>query len=182
MRTTTTVLLICLTTAFSWQAPRWQDPRPARPQDPKPASKQAEQGKPEGSEREPAAKEKQIPGKPKRHRFEGVYKLKRRFINGVRDEKPSKGYLAITGRHLLLHLASDGPNKRYKLVHSGVREWREMPKGIETTARLETYTDDGGKLHFVKDGARELRRIEPIHGGLRVMQGLRTWLEFERIE
>ena len=44
------------------------------------------------------------------------------------------------------------------------------------------YTDSGGDLHFVKDGDQEVRKIQKMMGGLRVLQGDRTWLEFERIE
>ena len=43
-------------------------------------------------------------------------------------------------------------------------------------------TDSSGELHFVKDGDQEVRKIQKMMGGLRVLQGDRTWLEFERIE
>lgn len=165
MRTTTTVLLLCLTAGMSWQDPK---PAPKKPNEKAPA-KQA-----------PAQKE--IPGTPKRHAYEGVYKLTGRVINGVPDAKPSKGYMALTGRHLFLNLASSGPEKDHPLVNSGVREWRPVKDGIRTTARLDWYTDSAGDLHFVPDGKQEIRNIVPIHGGLRVVQGLRTYLDFERIE
>lgn len=163
MRTTTTVLLICLTTVMSWQ-----DPKPAKAQDPK---------KPEAT-----SKPAKVPGRPKRHRYEGVYKLKRRVMDGIPDDKPSRGYLAITGRHLFLNLASSGPEKDHPLVHAGVREWRPAQDGLRTTARLDFFSDSAGDLHFVEDGKQEVRRIQEMRGGLRVLQGQRSWLEFERVE
>jgi hypothetical protein len=192
MRTTSTLLLLCLTAGVSLQDPKpapqtapqqdpQQDPQQNPQQDPQPGAKPA----PKPAGQQPArteASQKPIPGKPKRHPYEGVYKLTRRVINGIPDAKPSKGYLALTGRHLFLNLASSGPEEQHPLVHSAVREWREVRDGMRTTARLDWFTDSEGDLHFAADGKQEVRRIEPIHGGLRVMQGLRTYLEFERIE
>ena len=131
--------------------------------------------------RSPAARD-DVPGAPEKHALEGVYKLKGRVINGVRDRKPSKGYLAITGRHLLLNLASPGLREDRPLVHAGVREWREVEGGLRTTSRLDFFSDGAGDLHFVRDGKQELRKLVPMVGGLRVLQGQRTWLEFERVE
>ena len=169
MRTTVGLLLLCLPLVAAWQ-----DPEPAKP------------GKPAASAQGPAAKNEAakhaVPGRPARHPLEGVYRLTGRVIDGVADRKPSKGYLAITSRHLLLSLASTGPNRKHPLVHAGVREWRPAEQGMRTTARLEYYTDSGGDLHFVKDGDQEVRKIQKMMGGLRVLQGDRTWLEFERIE
>lgn len=143
-----------------------QDPRPSTM--PKPPA--------------PAAEQSPVPGRPKRHAFEGVYRLTGRVMNGIRDDKPSKGYLAITSRHLFLNLAAAGPEAEHPLVNAGVREWRPSAEGVRTTARLDWYSDSAGELHFVKDGKQEERVIRAVQGGLRVMQGQRTWLEFERVE
>jgi hypothetical protein len=67
-------------------------------------------------------------------------------------------------------------------VHAGVREWREVDGGLRTTSRLDFFSDGAGDLHFVRDGKQELRKLVPMVGGLRVLQGQRTWLEFERVE
>ncbi len=157
------LLLLCLAAPFVWQ-----DPRPAAAQDPAPAAKPVDRV---------AAK-----GRPKRHRYEGVYRLTGRVIRGVRDQKPLKGYLAITSRHLFLNLASAGPSADRPLVNAGVREWRETDGGIRTTARLDYFSDGAGKLHFVKDGKEEVRAIRMMQGGLRVVQADETYLEFERVE
>ena len=164
MRTYAGLLLLCLPLAAAWQ-----DPAPAK------GAKGAEASR-------SRAASSGVPGRPSRHPLEGVYRLTGRVIDGIADPKPNKGYLAITARHLLLSLASTGPNKKHPLVHAGVREWRPAEQGMRTTARLEYYTDSSGDLHFVKDGDQEVRKIQKMMGGLRVLQGDRTWLEFERIE
>ena len=161
MQTKSTLLLLGLSGLFAWQ-----DPRPAD-------AAATAQG---------AAASEAVPGKPEQHPLEGVFKLTGRVINGARDRKPSKGYLAITGRHLFLNLASPGLREDRPLVHAGVREWREVEGGLRTTTRLDFFSDGSGDLHLVRDGKQELRRIVRVVGGLRVMQGQRTWLEFERVE
>lgn len=150
------LLLLSLVSAFALQ-------------DPKPSEK-------------PAAPAERVVGKPKPHAYEGVYRLTGRVMNGIRDSKPSKGYLAITNRHLFLNLAAAGPDKEHPLVNAGVREWRPTADGVRTTARLDWYSDSAGDLHFVKDGKQEVRVIRAVVGGLRVMQGQQSWLEFERVE
>lgn len=150
------LLLLSLVSAFALQ-------------DPKPSEK-------------PAAPAEHVVGKPKPHAYEGVYRLTGRVMNGIRDSKPSKGYLAITNRHLFLNLAAAGPDKGHPLVNAGVREWRPTADGVRTTARLDWYSDSAGDLHFVKDGKQEVRVIRAVVGGLRVMQGQQSWLEFERVE
>ena len=81
------LLLLSLVSAFALQ-------------DPKPSEK-------------PAAPAERVVGKPKPHVYEGVYRLTGRVMNGVRDSKPSKGYLAITNRHLFLNLAAARPDKEH---------------------------------------------------------------------
>ena len=121
-------------------------------------------------------------GKPERHPYEGVYRLTDRVKGGVADLRKSKGYLVITGRHLCLQLAAPGADEQHPLVNAGVREWRPTDGGIRTTTRLEFFSDTSGELHFAKDGEQEQRVLRAVRGGLRVMQGERSWLEFERIE
>ena len=123
-----------------------------------------------------------ILGKPEQHPYEGVYRLTDRVKGGVADLRKSKGYLVITRRHLCLQLAAPGADEQQPLVNAGVREWRPTDGGICTTTRLEFFSDTSGKLHFAKDGAQEQRVLRAVRGGLRVMQGERSWLEFERIE
>ena len=123
-----------------------------------------------------------IPGTPERHPYEGVYRLTGRVKGGIADLRKSKGYLVITRRHLCLQLAAPGPDEEHPLVNAGVREWRPTDRGVRMTTRLEFFSDTSGELHFAKDGAQEQRVVRAVRGGLRVMQGERSWLEFERIE
>ena len=163
MQTNTFLLLISLSSVLVMQDPKAG--QPARQAPPTPRSSPS-----------------LPPGKAEPHPFEGVYKLTGRVMAGVPDGKPSKGYLAITRRHLFLNLAAAGPDQRHPLVNAGVREWRPVNDGMRTTARLDFFSDGAGDLHFVEDGKQETRVIRAVRGGLRVMQGQRSWLEFERIE
>tara|TARA_R110002072_G_scaffold264409_1_gene423116 strand:- start:20555 stop:21097 length:543 start_codon:yes stop_codon:yes gene_type:complete len=168
---------------------RWQDPQPVA-QDPvkqDPASKQVA-AKQEPAKQNPAEKptdkqaQKKVPGKPDRSPLEGVYRLRKRVTNGIPDAKPNKGYLAITSRHLFLSLASAGLDETLPLLHSGVREWIKVGADVRTTAKLDYYTDGDGVIHQTPEGKQEVRRIELVLGGVRVMQGPHSWLEFERVE
>jgi hypothetical protein len=125
---------------------------------------------------------KQPVGKPERSPLEGVYRLRKRVTGGVPDAKPNKGYLAITARHMFLSLASAGLDKTSPLLHAGVREWVKVGSDVRTTAKLDYYTDGDGLIHQTPDGKQEVRRIEIVLGGVRVMQGPHSWLEFERVE
>jgi hypothetical protein len=145
-------------------------------QDPvKPAPAPAPPKAPEG----PA---KEVPGKPDRHELEGVYELKRRMGPAGADARTSRGYLAITGRHLFLCLAAEGADATAPLVHAGVRTWQPQQDRVRTTVLLGWLSDRDGSLKVEKPGTEELRRIEPMKGGLRVMQPDNRWLEFERVE
>ena len=176
---------------------RWQDPQPVKqPPVVKPpveatvstdSELKQEQKQKQKQEQETAStaatkSEGQIIGKPKRDVIEGVYRLRYRVTNGLPDQKKSCGYMAITGRYLFLSLASQGRSPTLPLLHSGVREWRKVGNEIHMTAKLDYATDDAGGIHQTPDGRQEVRRIEIIRGGLRVMQGMHSWLEFERVE
>lgn len=130
----------------------------------------------------PATVRETPPGTPERHRYEGVYELKRRVVDGIDDVKPNHGYLAITRRHLILTLAQPGLDDRLPLVHAGVRTWEDSGDDVRTTVKLDYYSDSGGTIHLMPRGKQEIRELRLIRGGLQVMQGTRTWLEFERIE
>jgi hypothetical protein len=144
-----------------------QDPPPATPPGPPAATT-------------PAAKE--VPGRPARHPFEGVYELRRRVVNGEPDGKPSKGLLAITQRHLFLQLAAPGPDPDLPLVRASARTWRPHEPNVATTIKLGWFSDASGGLHAEPPGSEEQRRIELVQGGVRVLQDDRNWLEFERVE
>ncbi|MFK7739378.1 MAG: hypothetical protein AB8H80_03570 [Planctomycetota bacterium] len=163
---TALVLLLAASSAVAaWQ----QDPKPA-------ASAPAAQA---GSNPAPKAAPKAAPEK---HKFEGVYELRRRVLNGIDDKKRSRGFLAITKRHLILTLAQGGVDEDHPLVHSGIREWQQVGETVRTTVKLDYFSDGAGKIHLQPGGKQEVRKLELIRGGLRVRQGARTWLEFERIE
>ena len=188
---------------------RWQDPQPVKQEpvvkppveaavsqgsEPKPVPKPEPKPKPkpeQEQEPEPEAKsasnsatksQRQIIGKPQRDVIEGVYRLRHRVTNGLPDQTKSCGYMAITSRYLFLSLASQGRSPALPLLHSGVREWRKVGNEIHMTAKLDYATDDAGGIHQTPDGRQEVRRVEIIRGGLRVMQGMHSWLEFERVE
>ncbi|MGK0204327.1 MAG: hypothetical protein ACI89X_000472 [Planctomycetota bacterium] len=181
---------------------RWQDPKPAT-QDPVAGASSVQQGLvTQGAAKKVASKQgpaKQDPakqdaanptkkpagkvvGRPDRSPLEGVYRLRKRVTAGVPDAKPSKGYLAITGRHMFLSLASKGLDETAPLLHSGVREWIKVGADVRTTAKLDYYTDGAGVIHQTPEGKQEMRRIEIVLGGVRVIQGPHSWLEFERVE
>lgn len=164
------------------QDPVPQDPVPPRS---KPAGSEAPAATKQGEEAaadEPKPAAKPLPGRAPRHRFEGVYVLRRRVLNGSDDQKPNHGYLVITARHLFLTLAAPGPSDERPLVHAGVRRWQELSDGVRTTMLLDYYSDDTGVIHIEPRGKQEVRQLELVRGGIRVVQGDRTWLEFERIE
>ena len=186
MRTTTTLLLLGAAVLCSWQ-----DPKPGvqgsgtgvrsvqqdvKKQSPKKGV--AKQG-PAKSTKKLADK---VVGKPEPSPLEGVYRLRRRVTAGIPDARPNKGYLAITGRYMFLSLASKGPDETLPLLHSGVREWIKVGQDVRTTAKLDYFTDGDGLIHQTPEGKQETRRIEIVRGGVRVMQGDHSWLEFERVE
>jgi hypothetical protein len=187
MRTTMSLLLLGAAVLCRWQDPKpvVQDPvtgvstaqqDPAKQGAPKQGAAKQEPAKPT---KKPADK---MVGKPEKNPLEGVYRLRQRVTAGVPDAKPNKGYLAITGRYMFLSLASKGPDDKSPLLHSGVREWIKVGPNVRTTAKLDYYTDDDGLIHQTPDGKQEMRRFEIVRGGVRVMQGQHSWLEFERVE
>jgi hypothetical protein len=122
------------------------------------------------------------PGQPPRHPLEGVYELRSRVLNGKPDGNSSRGFLAITRRHLFLHLAAPGPDTSMPLVRASVRQWKPEDEHVAMTIQLGWFTDKDGGLHAEKPGGVEKRRLELQQGGVRVVQDDRNWLEFERIE
>ena len=153
----------------------WQDPEPP------PQNSQGPEAKKQ-SPKVQKGKRGQIIGAPERSPLEGVYRLTSRVVNGLPDKKRSRGYLAITSRHLFINLASPGPKDEHPLVHAGVREWRKVGNDIRTTAKLDYFSDNEGRIAITPEGKQEARHIEIIRGGVRVIQSSRSWLEFERIE
>lgn len=131
---------------------------------------------------EPDAAPKDAPGKPAKHALEGVYELRRRMSPAGQEARPSRGYLAITSRHLFLCLAAEGSDAKTPLVHTGVRSWQPQQDRVRTVVMLGWLTDKDGRVQLEKPGHEELRRIELMQGGVRVMQSDNRWLEFERVE
>jgi hypothetical protein len=153
-------------------APWLQDPvKPPPPPAEKPAEKPAS-----------VPAQEPVPGRPKPHALEGVYRLTARVLAGKRDAETARGYLAITNRHLFLCLAAPGTDPDWPLVRAGVRTWKAHDEAVATTIQLGWFTDRDGTLHVEKPGTDERRRIEFIQGGVRVVYDDRNWLEFERLE
>lgn len=116
------------------------------------------------------------------HRFEGVYELRQRVVDGKADAKPATGYLAITHRHLFVQLASPGPDPELPLLRSGVRTWTAKGDQLNGVVRLGWYTDGDGGVHLESPGATEQRRLELLRGMVRLYQDEHSYLEFERVE
>jgi len=175
MRTTASLLL--LTAAFFvGQEPQRQDPKPAEQQ---PKAEEAAEPKADESKQ---GESKAAAGRPPRHRFEGVYRLRERVVDGVSVLRDNRGYLAITQRHLLLSLAAPGPDDDHPLVHASVREWQETRDGVRTVMKLDYNSDSEGGIELQPYDTVEDRRLELRQGGIRVWQGTRSWLDFERVE
>lgn len=175
MRTLPSLAVLIAATALGWLAPHPQDPPGL--QDPKKVVK------PPGAETKPSEKPaKKAIGKPDKHAIEGVYRLRKRVVNGVASTKPSSGYLAITTRHLFLNLMTPGTKPNLPLVHSAVREWRQERGELRTTAKLDYFTDSFGKIHIAPEGHQEARSVLLTLGGVRIIQGRHSYLEFERVE
>ena len=121
-------------------------------------------------------------GRGKRHPWEGVYRLKRRVVGGVEPPQPTRGYIAITGRHLFLQLVAPGVEDEHPLVHAAVREWRQVGGVMHTSARLDLHSTGAGRIVLQPRGKQEARTVELVQGGLIVRQGREDYLEFERIE
>ncbi len=135
---------------------------------------------PDASAKDAPAKD--VPGRPAKHALEGVYELRRRMGPGGPEARASRGYLAITSRHLFLCLAAEGAAADTPLVHAGVRSWQMQQDRVRTVVMLGWLTDKDGGIQLEKPGHEELRRIELMQGGVRVMQADNRWLEFERLE
>jgi len=114
--------------------------------------------------------------------LEGVYALRTRTKNGVPEVQRSRGYVAITRRHLLICLVAPGADPELPLVRAGVRTWKKQEELVHTEIELGFYTDAGGAIHLEEHGKKEPRRIELVRGLLRIWQDARDYLEFERIE
>ncbi|HEX5050553.1 MAG TPA: hypothetical protein VFZ65_02160 [Planctomycetota bacterium] len=148
-------------TAIAWSSP--QDPPPSPPS-------------------APASAPATVPGTPEPHPFEGFYELKKRLINGVDELKPSRGYLAVTRRHMMLCVAGAGPDPDLPLLRAGVRTWRPEQDLLRTEIRLGWFTDEKGTIHVETPGTAEKRRFLIGRGFVRIYQDDRSYLEFERIE
>ena len=145
-------------------------------QEPKP---EGQQPKPEGQEPKPAPA---VLGKPPTHQLEGVYELRKRVAGGQSDVQSSRGYLAITNRHMFLCLAGTGTDPDQPLLRSGVRAWKPEDDLMRCELKLGFYTDSGGGIHLERQGTPERRRVELAGGRLRIFQDSSSYLEFERIE
>lgn len=150
---------------------QWQDPKPTiqKPVTQQPADK-------------PATTLGKVIGTSKRHPLEGVYKLRSRVVQGLASNPSSRGYLVITRRHMFLSLASPGTSDEHPLVHAGVREWRMTDDGVRMTCKLDYFSNESGVITMTPEGKQDVRRIQIVRGGVRVIQGEQTWLEFERVE
>lgn len=115
--------------------------------------------------------------------LEGVYTLHSRTIDGNPAGLRSRGYVAITRRHLLLCLVGEGADTGKPLLRAGVRSWEpEKDDLVRTEFRLGFFTDAKGGIFIEPPGTAEVKRIELIRGGVRIWQDERSYLDFERLE
>jgi len=120
---------------------------------------------------------------PKPHAIEGVYLLRSRTIDGVVMAQRSRGYVAVTRRHMLICLVAEGPDPKLPLLRSGVRTWQpDRDNMFRTEVKLGFYSDVKGGMHIDAPGNAEIKRIDVERGLLRIWQDDRSNLEFERIE
>jgi hypothetical protein len=120
---------------------------------------------------------------PKPHAIEGVYLLRSRTIEGVAMTQRSRGYVAITKKHMLICLVAEGPDPKLPLLRSGVRTWQpDRDNMFRTEVKLGFYSDVQGGMHIDAPGNAEIKRIDVERGLLRIWQDDRSNLEFERIE
>lgn len=139
-------------------------------------------GGPQDPVPKPAPAPKVVPGAPSRHPWEGVYRLRRRTIDGAVEARASRGYVAITQRHMFVCLAGPGADADLPLLRAGVRTWKQQEDAIESIVEIGYYTDAEGGIHVETPGVEEVRRITIDRGILRIHQDARNHLEFERIE
>jgi len=127
---------------------------------------------------------KAVPGTPVRHPLEGVYELRRRRVDGRIDERPGRGHVAITQRHLFFCFAAPGPDPDRPLLRSGVRTWSQKAAAdpVDAVVQLGWFTDAEGGVHLEVPGTAEPRRMVLERGLLRIVQDARNDLEFERVE
>lgn len=124
-----------------------------------------------------------VAGYPMHHQLEGVYELRSRTVAGVTTPNRSRGYVAITRRHMLLCLVAEGPDPGQPLLRAGVRGWEAgKDEQIATEVRFGFFTDESGTIHVDQVGQREIKKLELSRGRLRIWQDPRSYLDFERIE
>ena len=103
---------------------------------------------PQGQEPKPApTPEKpadQVLGKPTAHTLEGVYELRKRVAGGQNDAQSSRGYIAITSRHMFLCLAGPGTDPEQPLLRSGVRTWKPEDEFVRCELKLGYFGRDTG--------------------------------------
>lgn len=116
------------------------------------------------------------------HPLEGVYALRARMLDGKAERQQSRGFVAITQRHLFLCFASPGPTPQMPLLRAGVRTWKAADTFVDGVVELGWFTDVDGKVVAERAGANERRRVDVIPGGIRIWQDNRNWLDFERVE
>lgn len=167
--------LFCGLAAGLLAAPWSQDPQPGKPAAPPPATAPAAPATQAPVAAPPAAA--RTP-----HPLEGVYTLRARMLDGKAERLPSRGFVAITQRHLFLCLASPGATPESPLLRAGVRTWKPAEAFVDGTVQLGWYTDADGTVVTERAGASERRRVDPIPGGIRIWQDNRSWLDFERVE
>jgi hypothetical protein len=148
--------------------PQGQEPKPVPAPAPAPAP-----------DKPPA---NQVAGKPPAHKLEGVYELRKRIAAGQTDVQSSRGYVAITNRHMFLCIAGAGTDPDQPLLRSGVRTWKPEDEFMRCELKLGYFTDSKGDIHVERPGLVEVRRVELAGGRLRIFQDSSSYLEFERIE
>jgi hypothetical protein len=125
---------------------------------------------------------KDVPGRPPRHVLEGFYELNRRVVEGVDELQKSRGYLAITNRHMVFCVVAGGPDPDVPLLRGAVHEWQSEGESLRRVVKLSYFTDGAGGVNIDPTGSTERRRIEFVRGGVRVLQDNRNWLDFTRLE
>lgn len=169
-----------------WRSPGSQQPQ-SPPQGPPPAQTPAQLPAPTTGATPGATPQTGSPAAPAeapaRGPLEGFYALHSRTIDGTSTALRSRGYVAITRRHMMMCFVGEGADPDKPLLRAGVRSWEAAEHDqVNVECRLGFFTDDKGNVHVEPPGTAEVKRIERIRGGIRIWQDDRSYLDFERLE
>lgn len=112
----------------------------------------------------------------------GVYRLRAATRGGQAVRGGLQGYLLVGEKHLAIHLQDGTSNPGKPALQSSVREYTLVGSRLQMVCKLGVRLDSGGDPVLEGDGLVEVRAIDITANFLRVVQGVGSSLEFERVE